>query len=282
MNKTETLLITTLLLFSLAFTSLLGGCTPTATSKLKVVTSTSLLAYITQQVGGDRVEVTNLIPPTQHPGNFNVRPGDIETLAKTNLFLLHGWPGEGYADKFVAAANNHNLTVVKASIDGNWMIPSIQAAATDKVADALSQIDGKNASAYRKSAELYKQRISTKEADIKNKLQKAQVSQVNVIASQRQADFLQWAGLNVVASYAGPNALNPQMVKELVDKGKAAKVALVIDNLQDGKDAGKGIAEELGAKQVNLSSFPGGLENTETWEKAIDLNIELILKAIAR
>ncbi len=261
---------------------LLAGCTTSSTSKVKVVTSTSLLAYITQQVASDRVEVINLIPPAQHPGNFNVRPGDVETLASASLFLLHGWPGEGYADKFIASANNPNLTVIKTSVDGNWMIPPVQAAATDKVAAALSQIDGKNSSFYGQSAAQYKQRISAKEAEIKNKLQKANVAQVNVIASHRQADFLKWAGFNIITAYAGPNALNPQVVKELVDKGKAAKVTLVIDNLQDGKDAGKGIAEELGAKQVNLSNFPGGFANTETWEKAIGRNIELLLGAIAK
>lgn len=263
-------------------TILLAGCTTPSTSKLKVVTSTSLLAYIIQQVGADSVEVINLIPPAQHPGNFNVRPGDVETLASANLFILHGWPGESYADKFIASANNANLTVVKASVDGNWMIPSVQAAAADKVAAALSQVDNKHSSAYGKSAEQYKQRISAKEAGIKNKLQKANVAQVKVIASQRQADFLQWAGFNVVTTYAGPNTLTPQIVKEMVDKGRAAKVTLIVDNLQDGKDAGKGMAEELDAKQINLSNFPGGFDNTETWEKAIDRNIELLLGAIAK
>lgn len=258
------------------------GCSTANTSKLKVVTSTSLLAYITQQIGGDKVEVINLIPPAQHPGNFNVRPGDVETLASANLFLLHGWPGEGYADKFIASANNPKLTVVKANVDGNWMIPSVQMAAVDKIAAALSQADGKNDSAYKKSSEEYKHRILAKEAYIKTKLQKVNITQVNAIASQRQADFLQWTGLNVVATYASPNALNPQMVKELVDKGKAAKVRLVIDNLQDGKDAGKAIADDLKTKQINLSNFPGGFENTDTWEKAIDRNVELLIQAIAQ
>lgn len=237
MKKHHFLVIGILLLSLIATIGI--GCSTTSTDKIKAVTSTSLLGYITQQVGGDRVEVINLIPPVQHPGNFNVRPGDVEKLASANLFLLHGWPGEGYADKFIASANNSNLTVIKASVDGNWMIPSLQATAAGKVAAALSQVDSKNASAYNKSAEQYKQRISNKETEIKNKLQKANVAQVNVIASQRQADFLTWAGFNVVANYAGPNALNPQTVKELVDKGKAAKVTLIIDNLQDGKDAGE-------------------------------------------
>ncbi len=277
---------TTLLSVSLAVIFIIGliftGCSTGDSSKIKVVTSTSLLAYITQQVGGDRIEVINLIPPAQHPGDFNVKPSDIETLANAQLFLLHGWPGEGYAEKFIASANNPKLTVIKATTDGNWMIPSVQSAATDKVAAALSQVDVNNAAAYQKAANEYKQRITAKEADIKAKLAKAAISQISVLSSGMQADFLKWVGLTVVATYGAPVTLTPQVVKELIDKGKAAKVSLLIDNLQNGKDAGKAMAEEIGAKQLNLSNFPGGFDNTETWEKAIDRNIELLLQAIAK
>ena len=72
------------------------------------------------------------------------------------------------------------------------------------------------------------------------------------------------------------------MVKELVDKGREVKVTLIIDNVQSGQDAGAGIAEELGCTRIILSNFPGCFENTETWEKAIDHNVKLILDSIAR
>jgi ABC-type Zn uptake system ZnuABC Zn-binding protein ZnuA len=223
------------------------------------------------------------VPPAQHPGDFDVKPGDIQTLASASLFLLHGWPGEGYADRLIASANNTNLTVITANVNGNWMIPSVQMAATDRVAGILAQVDSKNASAYQKSAEEYKQRIQKKEADIKARLAKANISQVNVIASNRQADFLQWAGLNVVAQYSATDITEKsQIVQELVDKGRQAKVTLIVNNLQDGKDAGKAVAKELGAKNLNLSNFPEGFKNTGTWEKAIDYNIEQILKAVAK
>ncbi len=169
-----------ILVISIVLVSVLTGCSPVDTSKLKVVTSTSLLAYIAQQVGDDRVDVINLIPPTQHPGDFNVKPSDIEKLASASLFLLHGWPGEGYADKMIASAGNSNLTVFKANVSGNWMIPSVQLAATDKVANALSQVDSKSESAYNKSAEEYKQRIAAKEAEIKAKLAKTNVINNNL------------------------------------------------------------------------------------------------------
>ena len=69
--------------------------------------------------------------PSQHPGNFDVKPADIQNLATAKLFLLQGLPGETYIDKLVAAANNPNLTVVKANVAGNWMIPSVQSSAVD-------------------------------------------------------------------------------------------------------------------------------------------------------
>lgn len=270
--------IIAILVFSLSIFVLLAGCQPAVSSKLKVVTSTTLMEYIVQQVGGERVDVVNLVPPNQHPGNFDVKPGDIQKLASANLFLLHGWPGEGYADKLIASANNPDIRVIKASVDGNWMIPSVQTAATDKVRIILSEMDSKNAAAYQKSAEAYERRIQAKETDIKTRLAKANISTIKIIASFRQADFLQWAGFNVVATFGGPLVLTPQTIKDLIDKGKAEGVSLVINNIQDGQDAGLAIAQELGARNLNLSNFPGGFDNTETWEKAIDRNIELILQ----
>jgi hypothetical protein len=58
-------------------------------------------------------------------------------------------------------------------------------------------------------------------------------------------------------------------------------VVLVVNNLQDGQDAGKAVAEEISAVNLNLSNFPGGFNNTETWEKAIDYNVTLLLDAVS-
>jgi zinc transport system substrate-binding protein len=268
------------IILSLVMGMLVGGCSSGSTDKLKVMTSTSLMTYIVEQIGGDHVEALNLVPPNQHPGNFDTKPDDIQKLSTAKLFLLHGWPGETYVDKLVAVANNPDLKVVNTPTDGNWMIPAVQSAATDNVLKAISENDPANATDYQKAADAYKKRIQAKESDIKDKLTGANVSNINVIASARQADFLEWAGFNVVATFASVQALTPQVVKDLVDKGKAGNVTLVINNLQDGQDAGKAIAEEIGAKNINLSNFPGGFSGTETWEKAIDYNVTLLLNAI--
>ncbi|RLC96359.1 MAG: zinc ABC transporter substrate-binding protein, partial [Chloroflexi bacterium] len=91
-----------------------------------------------------------------------------------------------------------------------------------------------------------------------------------------------WTGLNVIDTYPRPDALTAQMSAHLVDLGKAENVTLVIDNLQSGADGGKAIAEDIGCARIVLSNFPGGFDNTETWEKAIDHNIDLILEAVTK
>jgi zinc transport system substrate-binding protein len=280
MNKLAVLL-SALLLSSFFGVSLLPGCTPGDTSRLKVITSTSLLTYIVEQVGGERVEALNIVPSTSHPGDFDARPGDIQKLAEARLFLVHGWPGEQFVPDLIAAADNPDLTVITVAIEGNWMTPPVQLRAAEEVAAALSQVDSRNKPTYQSAAAQYQERVVAKEAEIRVRLAEANLSQINVMCAFWQAGFVGWTGLKVVATYGEPDSLTPRAVQELVDKGREERVTLIIDNLHSGPDAGKGIAEELGSDRVILSNFPGGLADTETWEQAIDHNVTLLLAAIA-
>ena len=281
MKKTHALIIGILVL-SLVISSVLGGCSSTDTSKLKVVTSTSMIAQIVERVGGEMVDVVNIIPPAQCPGHFDVKPGDIQKLADADLFFLHGWQGEKFSQDLIASANNPDLTVIKIDLLGNWMTPPVQQEATETITAALCQADTKNSAAYQQSATEYKDKIAAKEAEIKARLAQASLSRINVMCAEIQAGFVIWTGFNVIASYGRADSLTPQVVKILVDVGRETRVSLIIDNMQSGQDAGAGIAEELGCTRIILSYFPGGFDNTETWEKAIDRNIELILEAITQ
>ncbi len=285
MKKSKVLIIGILVL-SLVIASILGGCAPAETSRLKVVTSTSLIAQIVERVGGDMVDVVNIIPPAQCPGHFDVKPGDIQKLADADLFLLHGWQGEMFAQDLIATANNPDLTVVNINVkvgeNTNWMAPPVQLAAVDMITAALAEADAENSAAYQQSAAELKDRIEAKETEIEAKLAKENLASINVICSDQLPGFIQWVGLNIVAELGRPDSLTPQVVRDLVDTGREEDVTLIIDNLQSGQDAGAGIAEELGCERIILTNLPGGFENTETWEKAIDRNIELILEAIAQ
>ncbi len=272
---------TIVLVLSLVAGLIFGGCAAEETSRLKVVTSTALIAQIVERVGGDMVDVVNIIPPAQCPGHFDVKPGDIQKLADAAIFLVHGWQGEKFSGELIASANNPDLIVGVIDVQGNWMTPPVQREAVDMIAESLSRADAGNSAAYEELAEKYKDAIDAKGAEIETRLAGENLGEVNVMCNEQIAGLVQWMGLNIVSTYGRPDSLTPQVVKELVDKAREEGVVLFIDNLQSGADASAQMAEELGCKRITLTNFPGGFDGTETWEKAIDYDVELLLETIS-
>lgn len=260
---------------------ILSGCTEEEDSRIVVVTSTSLLTQIVERVGEDMVDVVNIIPPAQCPGHFDVKPSDIQQLAVADIFMMHGWQGEKFTDELIASADNPDLTVKVILTEGNWMTPPVQMEAVGMIVEALSEIDAENSEFYEANADEYKSIIEAKSEEIESKLADYGLGSINVLCNEQQAGFVKWTGLNIISTYGRPDELTPQVVKNLVDTGKENNVTLIIDNLQSGADAGAGIAEELDCTRIILSNFPGGFDDTDTWEKAIDHNIELIMASIA-
>jgi zinc transport system substrate-binding protein len=261
--------------------SFLSGCGEEETAGLKVVTSTSHLEQLVKRIGGDRVDVINIVPPASHPGDFDASPGDIQKLADADLFLWHNWPGELYVPGLLESADNPDLTVIAIELEGSWMTPPVQQQAADLVADALSQVDSQESAAYEEAAEAYKAMVRAEESEIRARLGEVDVSGVNVICAGWQAGFLGWAGFNIVGTYGLPTAPTPADIEDMVELGRQEGVTLVVDNLHDNRDAGLPIATELGCARVVLLNFPGVDAETETWEGAVNYNIDLLLEALA-
>jgi zinc transport system substrate-binding protein len=256
------------------------GCNDQATAGIKVVTSTSHLEHLVKRVGGDLVDVINIVPAASHPGDFDASPVDIQKLADAELFLWHNWPGELYVPGLLESADNPDLAVVVINVEGSWMTPPVQQKAADLVADALSQVDSENSNIYEENAEAYKSVVQSEETEIKAKLAEADVSQVSVICAGWQAGFLGWAGFNIAGTYGLPVPPTSADIEELVNLGRQEGVTLVVDNLHDNRDAGLPIATELDCDRVILINFPGVDAETETWEGAVGHNIDLLLEVL--
>ncbi len=274
-------------LLTMLATLLLGICLtiPSCShSSADIVAGSSLIAGIAQNVAGDKLQVSNLIPPGMCPGHYDVKPSDVEKLAKSKALIIHNWQQDkANITGLVEAANNANLIIEVIDVNGNWMAPPVQAEAIDKIALALSDINPGNSAYYQGKAEKRTQSVLAEGEEIKTRLQQAKVDGVKVICSDMQAGFVTWAGFDIVATYGRLEELSPIDIERLVTQAKQAGVALVIDNLQSGGTAAsETMAQDIRATQVTISNFPGGFEGTETWEKAIDKNVDLILEALAR
>lgn len=247
-----------------------------------IMAGSSLITNIIQDVADGKVETLTLIPPGVCPGHYDIEVSYIVALANSKALFIHD-----YQQSFqniagaIEAADNPDLIITVLNVTGNWMVPEVQAEAVDKIAQALGEIDPENAAYYEGNATERAQVILAKGADVKNRLQEAGVDGVKVICADMQAGFVEWAGFDVVATFGRPEDLSPADVDQLITEAREAGVALVIDNLQSGSATlGAAMEPDIEAIPVTISNFPGGLENTETWEKAIDKNVDLLLEAL--
>ena len=265
------LLLGTLLTFS--------SCSQPSTD---IMAGSSLITDIIQDIADGKLTAYTLIPPGTCPGHYDVKPSDVETLANSRVLIIHNWQQNmKNITGLVEAADNPDLVIKVIDVPDMPMVPQIQAETIDKIAQALGEIDPENAEYYQERAAERTQAILAKGEEVKDKLQDANVSGVKVLCVEYQAGFAEWAGFDVVATYGRPEDLSVADVEQLVTDAREAGVALVIDNLQSGTTSNsEAMAQDIGAIQVTISNFPGGLENTETWEKAIDKNVDLLFAAL--
>lgn len=247
---------------------------------LQVVTTTSLIAEIVKSVAGDKVEVINIIPPANCPGHFDVKPDDMKVLADADLFMLHNWQGEKFSDSMIQSAGNTNLVKIVYDIEGNWMAPPVRMKAIDKITADLAAAGPENETAFIEAANRLQEEAQRVGDEQKKRLDDAAVSHVNVLVNDMQAGFVKWAGFNVAGIFGRAEDMSPKDIEDLIQLGQANNVTLVIDNLQSGKEAGIGIAREIGAAQITLNNFPGGIADTDTWAKAITRNVDLLLETL--
>ena len=71
---------------------------------VNVVTSVIPAAYIFEEVGGERVNVTALVPPGASPHTFEPVPSDIRKLARARYFVSIGGGLDAWSEKLLAAA----------------------------------------------------------------------------------------------------------------------------------------------------------------------------------
>ncbi|MBP8640290.1 MAG: zinc ABC transporter substrate-binding protein [Oscillospiraceae bacterium] len=106
------------LILSLVF-SLVGcgaGTSGKADSdKIKVSVSFNALKEFTSAVGGDKVEISTIIPDGTEPHDFEPKAQDLVALSEASVFIYNGLGMEAWAQDAISAANNDAMIVVEAS-----------------------------------------------------------------------------------------------------------------------------------------------------------------------
>ena len=88
-----------------------------------------------------------------------------------------------------------------------------------------------------------------------------------------QAEFVKWAGFDVIRSFGRAEDVNARGLAEILSAVKDSPVAGVVDNYQSGPDAGLPLALELGVTHVVLSNFPGSSNDAPDYFSLLRRNV---------
>lgn len=83
-----------------------------AAEALAVVASFSILGDLTQQIGGERVQVYTLVGPGADAHVYQPTPSDAKTLSRARLVVVNGLGFEGWIDRLVKSSGYRGKLVV--------------------------------------------------------------------------------------------------------------------------------------------------------------------------
>jgi manganese/zinc/iron transport system substrate-binding protein len=163
--------------------ALVAGCGPDASTSrpiaerpVRVVATTSMVADLAREVGGDRVEVVGLMGPGVDPHLYNASEGDVGRMAAADLILYNGLHLEGkmvdVLDRMegraaaVTAGIDRSRLVAPPEYEGNydphvWMDVSMWKEAAGTIADRLAALDSAHAEGYRQRAAAYRAELDS-------------------------------------------------------------------------------------------------------------------------
>ena len=232
----------------------------------KILVTFYPIYQFTKAVGGDKVDVSIIIPSGVEPHDWEPTIQDIENLKKANMIIINGAGLEPWIPKLVS--ENPNMVIVDSSKniellkhDNNmtdphiWLDPILVKIQVQNIADGLTKIDPKNADYYQQNANQYKEKLDSLDNEIKTDL-----------ASCDKKDFLSFHdafsyfskeyGLNQNTIVGG---LNPeaeptaQTLEDMIQKAKTLGINIVFTEEAVNPQISKVIADEIHGKVLVLS-----------------------------
>ncbi len=217
--------------------------------------STSWTAAIARAAGARDIVV---IAPfsLQHPAEYEIKPSDLEAVAKADLVVHAGY--EKFAQRLAQAAGVSTKKVVQLYTDNP---PPVFREQAEKLAALLGTQDR-----FRAWASAFDAQVET----MRRKVMSAYPGRKAVV-HRFLAEQAKWWGFEVIGTF-GPGELSPQALLALVQ----SKPDLVIDNWHNV--SGTAIAEAVRCPYAALINFPGK-DKTATIEDVFAYNEKLFLDA---
>jgi len=295
--------------FALLF-ALLCPVTGSADSKIRIMTATTDLASLAQEIGGDKVDVESVARGYQDPHFVDPKPSFLLKLSKAELLIVVGleleigWlpplitqssnpriqvgaPGYFDASRFAKILEIPTGQVTRAEGDvhplGNphyWLDPDNGLRIAKGIQTKLSEMRPNDAAYFAQRYDSFEQRL--KQSDQQWQAQMKPYAGRKVVTYHRSwPNFAEHFGLNVVG-YVEPRPgipPSPQHTVELIGQMKRDGVKIIMVEPYFDLKTPNSIARETGGQVVVLMPSVGGEKEITDYFKLFDYDIAKLKKA---
>ena len=254
-----------LVLFSLLLSMSIPALAAAA-EKLQVVTSFSILADMTQQVGGEHIQITNMVGADADAHTYEPTPDDAKALLNAKLIIKNGLGFEPWLDRLVTSTEttapvisaSHGVIPRSLDEDGEtvpdphaWHNLANSELYIANITKALIAADPANRADYQRNSQAYLKQIYALLAEAKAKLGSLPPGNRKIVTSHDAFGYLGQAyGIDFMAPQGLSTERDPSAaeVAALITQIRQAKVkAVFMENIKDARLL-KQIADESGAK----------------------------------
>lgn len=186
----------------LAFTLLLAGCAAPVVGanapdddKLRIVATTTMLADLSKQIGGERVNVDGLMGPGIDPHLYQASAGDVSLMQKADVIVYNGLHLEGKMGEIFENLTSRGLTIIsiEEGLDKSklltwesdssiydphiWFDVTLWKAAANIVAQRLSEADPDGKTTYEANLNAYLTQLDEADAYIHQRAEELEPQQ---------------------------------------------------------------------------------------------------------
>jgi zinc/manganese transport system substrate-binding protein len=171
----------------------------TSNGTIKVVAAENFYGEVAKAVGGDHVEVTNILNnPNTDPHDYEPTPDVARKVSNSQIIVYNGIGYDSWMDKLINAdssSKSKSITKVADDVMGKkegdnehiWYNPDTMPKLAKKLANDLAKIDPSRAQTYQKNAQVF---ISSL-APLQEKVQKLkQTSKAKIDVSEPVFDYM--------------------------------------------------------------------------------------------
>jgi len=237
---------------------------------LSVVATTPILADITRQIGGQRLDVTSLLPPNADPHDFEPSPRDLVAIDSTALIVEHGLQLDAWAGDMIANAEAGAPVVVATTgvptiatdeesfTDGDphvWFDPTNVKIMVDNITAALIAADPEGTTSYEARRDAYKAQLDTLDAAIAQQIATIPAERRKLVTNHDAFGYyVARYGLTFVGSVipsldtrAEPSA---KETAEMIEKIKAEGVPVIFTEATLNPELEEELAKQAGVTVV--------------------------------